>query len=76
MFNIKKRILFLCFVIYACLAVGINPKRYFGECFFYFKREKVFCTIVIAEGIQSLVLDKVFHYLLQRLLEQLLRCIE
>ena len=72
--NIEKRnVLFL--VVYASLAVGINSKRYLGNCFLLFwKKDKVSCTTIVAEGIQSLVLDKVFlwNYLLLLLFLQVL----
>ena len=53
MFNIKKRILFLCFVIYACLAVGINPKRHFGECFFILKEKKFSVPSSLQKGFKA-----------------------
>ena len=58
MFNIKKRNTVLCLVIYACLAVGINSKTYFGK--WFKKKDKVSCATVVAVTIESLVLDKVF----------------
>ena len=33
--KIKRGILLLCLVMYACLAVGIDSKRYFGDLFIY-----------------------------------------
>ena len=34
--------MFLFLVVYASLAVGINSKRYLGDCFFYFEKETKF----------------------------------
>ena len=50
--TLNRGTLFLCLVIYACLAVGINSERYLGD-------RLGTCTIV-AVRIKSLVLDKVF----------------
>ena len=66
MFNIK---MIAAVVIYAFLAVDINSKRYLGDFLYGFiiiNRGKVYCTIVVAVGIQSIVLNKVFlwNYLL------------
>ena len=53
--------MFLFLVIYASLAVGINSKSYWEIGFLLFwKRDKVSCITVVAEGIQTLVLDEVF----------------
>ena len=69
MLSIKMRdIIIQCLVIYTYLAVGntylavgINLKRYLGDRFLSFwKRTKICCTIVIAVGILSLGLDKIF----------------
>ena len=67
MFNIEKGNTVFFLVIYACLAVRIDSKRYMRDCFFIFwKRDKVSGTTIVAEGIQSLVPDNVFlcNYLL------------
>ena len=53
--------MFSCIAIYTCLAVGISSKSYLGDwLFIILKKGKVSCTIVLAVGIQSLVLDKFF----------------
>ena len=60
MLNIKKRNTVSISIIYACRVDG-NSKRYLGDWFFInLKKNKVSCTIVVTEGIQILVLDKVF----------------
>ena len=67
MSNIKNRNTAFTFVIFACLVVVINSERFLGDWSFIIrKRDKFFSTTVITEGIQSLVLDKVFlwNYLL------------
>ena len=40
MFNIKTGILFLCLVIYAFLAVGINFKKYLRDWFFIILKKR------------------------------------
>ena len=59
--TLKRGTLFLCLVLCACLAVGIISKSYLRDiAFYYFEKEKVSCTTVVAVGIQSLVLDNFF----------------
>ena len=79
MSNIKNRNTAFMFVIFACLVVGINSKRFLGDWSFIIrKRDKFSSTTVITEGIQNLVLDKVFlwNYLLLRMLLRVLHYIE
>ena len=80
MFNIKKKehcfyVLSYTLVYKLVLIQGGNWEIDF---LLFWKRDKVSCTIVVAIGIQSLALGKVFllKYLLWHLLFQLLHCIE
>ena len=57
--TLKRGTLFLFLVIYACLAVGINSKRYLADCFF-FKEAKFPVPRSLLKGFKAWFLIKFF----------------
>ena len=59
--TLKRGILFSCLVIYAGLAVGINPKRYLGDFFYHVEKETKFpIPSLLLKGFKAQYLIKCF----------------